>query len=51
MIVNTNIKGWQETWLWPVFKHTADFRLELDRTQFFLHSAYVSYRSSPHAEV
>jgi len=51
MFVNTNKKGWQKTWLWPVCKHTAGFRLELDRTQFFLHSAYVSYRSSPHAQV
>jgi len=51
IIVTTNIKGWQETWLWPVLKHTAGFRLEIDRTQFLLHSVYVSYRSSPHAQV
>jgi len=36
MFVNINIKGWQETWLWPVLKYTAGYRLEIDRTQFFL---------------
>jgi len=36
MIVNTNIKGWQKTWLWPVLKQTAGFRLEIEHNSFYI---------------
>jgi hypothetical protein len=36
VILNTNIKGWQETWLWPVLKHAAGFRLEIEHNSFYI---------------